>query len=76
MNCLSDDGYSVRSCPKPFSNKSGLMNNKIGELSESENEVVWSRIQTNSRGDPHTGRRGTPDTFKRANEAVTGWKSQ
>ena len=29
LNCLSDDGHNTRSCPKPFLNKSRLMNNKI-----------------------------------------------
>ena len=31
LNCLSDDGHNMRSCPKPFLNNSGLMNSKIGE---------------------------------------------
>ncbi|CAN0433905.1 unnamed protein product [Ascophyllum nodosum] len=45
LNCLSDDGHNMRSCPKPFLDKSGLMNSKIGELPEPEKEAVWRRIQ-------------------------------
>ena len=45
LNCLSDDGHNMRSCPKPFLNKSGLLNGKIGELPEQEKEAVWRRIQ-------------------------------
>ena len=45
LNYLSDDGHNMRTCPKPFLNKSGLMNSKIGELPETEKEVVWRRIQ-------------------------------
>ena len=32
LNCSSDDGHNMRSCPKPFLNRSGLLNSKIGEL--------------------------------------------
>ena len=45
LNWLLDDGHNMRSCPKPFLNKSGLLNSKIGELPEPEKEVVWRRIQ-------------------------------
>ena len=45
LNCLSDDGHNMRTCPKPFLNKSELMNGKIGELSGPEKEVVWRKIQ-------------------------------
>ena len=45
LNCLSDDGHNMRSCLKPFLNKSGLLNSKIGELPEPEKEAVWRRIQ-------------------------------
>ena len=45
LNCLSDDGHSMGTCPKPFLNKSGLMNSKIGELPEPEKEAVWRRTQ-------------------------------
>ena len=45
LNCLSDDGHNIRTCPKPFQNKSGLMNSKIGDLPEPEKEAVWRRIQ-------------------------------
>ena len=45
LNCLSDDGHNMRTCPKSFLNKTGLMNSKIGELPEPEKEVVWRRIQ-------------------------------
>ena len=35
LNCLFDNGHNLRTCPKPFINKSGLMNSKkIRELSE------------------------------------------
>ena len=50
LNCLSDDGHNMRSCPKPFLNKSGLMNNKFGELPVSERETVWRRIQNKLKG--------------------------
>ena len=46
LNCLSDDGNNMRLCPKPFLNKSGLLNSKIGELPEPEKEAVSRRIQT------------------------------
>ena len=26
LNCLSDDGHNIQSCPKPFLNKSGILN--------------------------------------------------
>ena len=45
LNCLSDDGHNMRTCPKPFLNRSGLMNSNIGELLEPEKETVWRRIQ-------------------------------
>ena len=45
LNCLSDDGHNMRACPKPFLNKSGLMNRKIGELPEPEKKAVWRRIR-------------------------------
>ena len=45
LNCLSDDGHNMRTCPKLFLNKSGLMNSKIGELPEPEKEAVWRRTQ-------------------------------
>ena len=45
LNCLSDNGHNMRTCLKPFLKKSGLMNSKIGELSEPEKEAVWRRIQ-------------------------------
>ena len=45
LNCLSEDGHNMRSCPKPFLNKSGLLNRKIGELPEPEKDAVWRRIQ-------------------------------
>ena len=45
LNCLSDDGHNMRTCPKPFLNKSGLMNSKIGELPESEKEAVSRKNQ-------------------------------
>ena len=45
LNCLSEDGHNMRSCSKPFLNKSGLLNRKIGELPEHEKEAVWRRIQ-------------------------------
>ena len=35
----------MRTCPKPFLNKSGLLNSKIGELPDPEKETVWRRIQ-------------------------------
>ena len=44
LNCLCDDGHNMRTCPKLFLNKSGLMNSKIGELSEPQKEAVWRRI--------------------------------
>ena len=50
LNCLSDDGHNMRTCPKPFLNKSRLMNSKIGELPESEKEAVWRRIQYRLKG--------------------------
>ena len=40
LNCLSDDGHNMRSCPKLFLNRSGLLNSKIGELPEPEREAV------------------------------------
>ena len=52
LNCFSDDGHNMRSCPKPFLNKSGLTNNKIGELLEPEKEVVWRRIQNKLKERP------------------------
>ena len=45
LNCLSEEGYNMRTCPKPFLNKSGLLNSKIGELPDPEKETVWRRIQ-------------------------------
>ena len=45
LNCLSHDGHNMRSCPKSFLNRSGLLNSKIGELPEPEKEAVWRRIQ-------------------------------
>ena len=45
LNCLSHDGQNMRSCPKPFLNRSGLLSSKIGELPEPEQEAVWGRIQ-------------------------------
>ena len=45
LNCLSDDGHNMRSCPKSFLNKSGLLKRKIGELPEPEKEAVWRRTQ-------------------------------
>ena len=54
LNCLSDDGHNMRSYPKPFLNKSdGLLNRKIGELSEPEEEAVWRRIQNRLKGKSH-----------------------
>ena len=41
LNCLADDGQNMRSCPKPFLNRSGLLNSKIRELPEPEKEAVW-----------------------------------
>ena len=52
LNCLSDDGHNMRSCPKPFLNKSGLLNSKIGELPEPEKEAVWRRIQNRLKRKP------------------------
>ena len=40
LNCLSDDGHNMRSCLKPFLNRIGLLNSKIGELPEPEKEAV------------------------------------
>ena len=69
LNCLSDDGHNMRTCPKPFLNKSGLVNSKIGELPEPEKEAVWRRIQnrfkrksqhrpkSHSAGNSHRSRR-------------------
>ena len=45
LNCLSDDGHNMRSCLKPFLNKSGLLNSKIVELPEPEKEAVWRKLQ-------------------------------
>ena len=45
LNCLSEGGHNMRSCLKPFLNKSGLLKRKIGELPEPEKEAVWQRIQ-------------------------------
>ena len=49
LNCLSDDGHNMRSCPKPFLNRSGLLNSKTRELPEPEKEAVWRRIQNRSK---------------------------
>ena len=71
LNCLSDDGHNMRTCLKPFLNRSGLMNSKIGELPELEKEAVWRRIQnrlrrksqhrpkSNSAGNSQRSRRNT-----------------
>ena len=45
LNCLSEDGHKMRSCSKPFLNRSGLFNRKIGELPDPEIKAVWRRIQ-------------------------------
>ena len=45
LNSLSEDGHNMRSCSKPFLNRSGLLNRKIGELPEPKKEAVWRRIQ-------------------------------
>ena len=76
LNCLSDDGYNMRSCPKRFPNNSGLINNKIDELSEAEKETVGRRIQNKLKGRSQYRPKSHRDTFKRANETVTGRKSQ
>ena len=49
LNCLSDDGHSVKTCKKSFLNKSGLLNNKIAELPDAEKEVVWKRLRERIR---------------------------
>ena len=46
LNCLSEDSHNMRSCPKPFLNKSGLLNRKIGELPEPEKDAVWRKIKS------------------------------
>ena len=45
LNCLSEDGHNMRSCSKPFLNRSELLNRKIGELPGPEKEAVWRKIQ-------------------------------
>ena len=49
LNCLSDEGHNMRSCLKPFLNRSGLLNSKIGELPEPGKEAVWRSIQNRSK---------------------------
>ena len=46
LNCLSDDGHNTRTCPKPFVNKCGLMNSKIGELPKSEKRPSGDEYRT------------------------------
>ena len=65
LNCLSNDGHNMRSCPKPFSNKSGLLNNKVGGLPESEKEVFWRRIQNKLKGISQNRPKGYPGHFQR-----------
>ena len=50
LNCLSDDGHNMQTCPKSFSNKSGLMNSKTRELPKSEKEAVWRKIKNRLKG--------------------------
>ena len=52
LNWLSHDGHNIRSCPKTFLNRSGLLNSKIGELPEPEKEAVWRRIQNRLKRKP------------------------
>ena len=66
LNCLSDDGHNMRSCPKQFLNKSGLINNKIGELPESEREVVWRMIQDKLLGRSQYNAKGVPGHFQKS----------
>ena len=60
LNCLSDDGHNMRSCPKPFLNRSGLLNSKIGELAEPEKEAVWRRIQNRLKRRPQHRQKSHP----------------
>ena len=41
LNCLSDDGHNMRTCPKPFLNKNGLMNNQASYVQE----VRWTMFE-------------------------------
>ena len=46
LNCSSDNGHNMQTCPKPFLNKSVLMNSKIGELPEPEKEAYGEEFGT------------------------------
>ena len=75
LNCLSGDGHNMRTCSKPFLNKSGLMNNKIGELPEPEKEAVWRRIQNRFKNNLSTGHQVIPPEILRGvDETRTGRK--
>ena len=76
LNCLSDDGHNMRSCPKPFLNRSGLLNSKIGELPEPEKEAIWRIIQNRlKRKSQHRLKRHSERILK-GNETLIGRKSQ
>ena len=46
LNCLSDDGHNMRSCPKPFLNKSELLNGKIGKLLDQRKKPFGEEFRT------------------------------